>query len=127
MKSKNDEISKLREQNKQKDEKMKIMSNIIDQLKEQVANKNMPHTNRDPKTTHIITGPLTRSRNNSPVVLESKRGRPPKYVYEKPAISPDASPPPRKKTAAKTHDLTQMDYSGSDSELPETSQRRNIR
>jgi ribosomal protein S19 len=122
MTRKDEEIIKLREENKKKDEKMKIMSNVISQLKLQAINKETLTQSKELKPTTSITGPQTRSRNNSPVVQESKRGRPPKYTYNKPAISPDPSPPPRKKTLVPTHDLTEMEYSCEECELPETSQ-----
>lgn len=126
MKKKDDEIDRLREENKRKDEKMKIMKNIIDQLKQQVASNEKTHHSREriastEKPQHNMeqmpttTGPLTRSRNNSPAILETKRGRAPQFNYGNPAISPDTSPPP-KKAATTTHDLTQMDYSTDEAE-----------
>ena len=74
--------------------------------------------------TLMKSAPVTRSRNNSPAVQEPKRGRQSKYG--KTAASPDPSPPP-KKTAVTTHDLTEMDYSGEESEVSETPPSQRLR
>ncbi|XP_062537759.1 uncharacterized protein LOC134206079 [Armigeres subalbatus] len=80
MKSKDSGIAKLRNGSKQKDEKMKIMSNIIEQLKQQATRQGKSHRDRSDSRekqvpTHSIPGPVTRSRNNSPAVQEAKRSR----------------------------------------------------
>lgn len=75
---------------------------------------------------HSTSGSMTRSRNNSPAFQETKRGRPPKFVFPKPATSPDTRPSP-KKTAPSTHDLTQMEYSSEESEVSEVSPNERFR
>ncbi|XP_029717974.1 uncharacterized protein LOC115260807 [Aedes albopictus] len=135
---KDKEIARLQEESKQKDEKIERMMAVIEKMnhqtgqeksrqnREQSVSREKPHSSREKRITTITTGPVTRSRTNSPAVKETKRGRSSKQNTNKPATSPDPSPPP-KKTAISTHDLTQMDYSGEESEASETPPNQHLR
>jgi hypothetical protein len=139
MTRKDAEINRLQEENKRKDKKIAQMMTYIQQLKQQATTQEKQHhvreqTSSQEKPQHsketrpTTTGPVTRSRNNSPVVHETKRGRPPKYNFAKPASPERLSPPPKtKKTALTTHDLTQMEYSGDESEISETNHNHRLR
>lgn len=139
MLKKDAEIARLQEESRQKDEKIKQMMNVIEQMnqkniseqprqhREHSDNRDKPHHSRDHRVeTVATTGPVTRSRTNSPAVQETKRGRSSKPNKSKPVISPDPSPPP-KKTATNIHDLTQMDYSSEESEASETPPNHHLR
>lgn len=136
---KDNEIARLREESKQKDKKIEAMMKSIEQMKQKVnketscqseaqpVSHEKPRHSREQRVAAIVTnGPVTRSRNNSPAVQEPKRGRTTKPNANKSVTSPDPSPPP-KKTAVNTLDLTQMDYSGEESEVSETPPNQRFR
>lgn len=85
------------------------MMAFIKQVKKQSSQEKTHHVSETivvEKPCHSSTaGPVKQSRNNSLAIQETKRGRPLKFVYPKPAALPDYSPPPMK-TAPSTHDLT---------------------
>lgn len=135
---KDKEIARLQEKSKKKDEKIEQMMNFLKQSKqsqerirhnsEKIVSQEKAHHNRQQPATQSVPGPVTRSRNNSPAIQETKRGRPSKYNFAKPASPDRLSPPPKtKKTTASTQDLTQMDYSGEESEVSETPPNQRLR
>ena len=152
MLQKDNEIARLQEESKRKDEKIEQMMAFIEKMQQQAGEageqKSRPnreqsgsleksHSSRNQQRVER-TGPVTRSRTNSPAIAstsqvhttqiqETKRGRPPKpNNHHKSAISPDPSPPP-KKTAITTHDLTEMDYSSEETEVAESPPNQRLR
>lgn len=151
MMKKDEEIARLQEESKRKDEKIeKMMAHIAQitakqqttqsqttlqqttqekqqHLSEQSLSQGKPHHSREPKVVVVpITGPVTRSRNNSPAFQEVKRGR--LTSCNKSNTSPDPSPPPKtKKTKVVTHDLTQMEYSEEESEASQAPSNQRLR
>lgn len=88
----------------------------IEQLKQQIANLNQEnaHYNKEKKTTSLLPGPVTRSRNNSPALSESKRGRPQKH--REPPAAECRSPPSKKSTSRRYEENTRV----SDEEIEKT-------
>ncbi|XP_029707544.1 uncharacterized protein LOC115254284 [Aedes albopictus] len=140
MVKKDQEIARLQEESKRKDEKNEQMMSFINQVKqqnvhqhqhrsnEQSASQEKPRHREQKIATIATTGSITRSRNNSPAIQETKRGRLPKSDSNKPVTSPNTSPPPKtKKATTGTFDLTEMDYSEEEPEVSETTSKQRFR
>lgn len=94
--AKDKKIAKLQEESKRKDERIEQMMAFIKQVKQHTNQERVQHASetvvvekprhsREQRVAHLTAGPMTRSRNNSPAVQDTKRGRPPKFNYPKPA------------------------------------------
>ncbi|XP_058467151.1 uncharacterized protein LOC131440079 [Malaya genurostris] len=131
MKQKDEQIVKLLEAAKRKEEKMEQMMAYIQQLKHQIATQDKSFHSKEQNITPTILGPVTRSRNNSPAIQETKRGRPPKQnmnITKKPQTYTDSQSPPPKKTATITLDTSEpMTYSDEEIEISETPPSQLIR
>ncbi|XP_058448897.1 uncharacterized protein LOC131428855 [Malaya genurostris] len=126
VKAKDEDIAKLREEIKQKDEKINSVNNPNQLLKQKIsdersrsASRGSQHHNQRPVPAQTWSNPVTRSSSHSPAVQEPKRGPGRPRKYDKSVISPDPSPPP-KKTAVTTPDPMMMDCVSYEVEIPAT-------
>lgn len=122
MKEKDEQIAKLIESTKRKDDKLKQMFVQIGKMKQQIEDlaQNKPEPIKLPPTSQQA-GPSTRSRNNSPAVIPQKRGPKPKRQTAKDTTtSPDRQSPPLKKTSTTTTTNTEEYYSDDDMEITDT-------
>ncbi|XP_058449303.1 uncharacterized protein LOC131429269 [Malaya genurostris] len=126
VKAKDEDIAKLREEIKQKDEKINSVNNLNQLLKQKIsdersrsASRGSQHHSQRPVPAPTWSNPVTRSSSHSPAVQEPKRGPGRPRKYDKSVISPDPSPPP-KKTAVTTPDPMMMDCVSYEVEIPAT-------